>query len=92
MGLLVASCNERAMLIGDLAGSPMQITETDWRYTPDWDPAMGRDTRRRVLDRAEKDDAVVMGAHLSYPGWGMLIRWEGRRYWQPLGSKDQTSE
>lgn len=84
MGLLIASKNERAMLIGDLAGSPMQITETEWRYTPDWDPAMGRDTRKRVLDRAEQDGAVVMGAHLSRPGWGTLIRWEGRRYWQAL--------
>ncbi|MEX0762013.1 MAG: MBL fold metallo-hydrolase [Dehalococcoidia bacterium] len=84
MSVLIASNNERAMIIGDIAGSPMQLTETDWFYLPDWDQAMGRDARYRILDMAEQDDMVVMGSHLSPPGWGVIVRWEGKRYWQGL--------
>ena len=84
MSLLIASNNERAMLVGDILGSPMQATETDLHYWPDWDGPMGIKTRKDILDRAEREDSVVIGSHLSYPGWGTMIRWEGRRYWKAL--------
>jgi len=84
MSLLIASKNERALLIGDILGSPMQATETDFHYSPDWDGPMGIKARKDILDKAEREDAVVIGSHLSYPGWGTMIRWEGRRYWKAL--------
>jgi glyoxylase-like metal-dependent hydrolase (beta-lactamase superfamily II) len=84
MSLLISSRNQRALLIGDIAGSPMQLTETEWHYTPDWDPAMGRHARKKIIEKAVDEDAVVMGAHLSYPGWGRIVTWEGRRYWKAL--------
>lgn len=84
MSLLIASNNERALLVGDILGSPMQATETDFRYWPDWDGPMGIEARKNILDQAEDSGAVVIGSHLSYPGWGTLIRWEGRRYWKAL--------
>ncbi len=91
MSLLVASRNQRALLIGDIAGSPMQITETDWRYTPDWDQEMGRRERKKIIDDAVSDDAIVIGAHMSYPGWGRIITWEGRRYWKALQDTVQST-
>ncbi len=84
MSLLIASNNERAMLVGDILGSPMQATETDLHYWPDWDGPMGIKTRKDILDRAEREDSVVIRSHLSYPGCGTMIRWEGRRYWKAL--------
>lgn len=84
MSLLISSRNERALLIGDIAGSPMQVTETEWDYSPDWDAGMGRQARRDIIERAVEEDAVVIGSHLSYPGWGRIITWEGRRYWKAL--------
>jgi glyoxylase-like metal-dependent hydrolase (beta-lactamase superfamily II) len=84
MSLLIASQNQRALLIGDIAGSPMQLTETEWRYSPDWDAEMGRQARRAIIEKAVGEDAIVMGAHLSYPGWGRIVTWEGRRYWKAL--------
>ena len=84
MSLLIASKNQRALLVGDILGSPMQATETDFNYSPDWDGPMGIKTRNDILDRAEQEEAVVIGSHLSYPGWGTMIRWEGRRYWKAL--------
>jgi glyoxylase-like metal-dependent hydrolase (beta-lactamase superfamily II) len=84
MSLLIASKNERALLVGDILGSPMQATETDFRYTPDWDGPQGIKSRHDILDQAEREKAIVIGSHLSYPGWGTMIRWEGRRYWKAL--------
>ncbi|MDA1278987.1 MAG: MBL fold metallo-hydrolase [Chloroflexi bacterium] len=84
MSLLIASNNERALLVGDILGSPMQATETDLFYSPDWNPRMGIEARTSILDRAEREKAVVIGSHLSYPGWGVIVKWEGRRYWKAL--------
>ena len=84
MSLLIASNNERALLVGDILGSPMQATETEFGYSPDWNGPMGIKARNDILDKAERDKAVVIGSHLSYPGWGRMIRWEGRRYWKAL--------
>jgi hypothetical protein len=86
MSMLIASKNERAVIIGDIAGSPMHITETNWFYNPDTNKDVGMKSRLRVLDRAEKEGMVVLGAHMTRPGWGRLVRWEGKRYWQPLAA------
>lgn len=84
MSLIISSGKERALLIGDIVGSPMQVTESEFFYTPDSDSELGRKTRNDMLDLAEKENMTVLGSHLSYPGWGTIIRWEGRRYFQPL--------
>ena len=84
MGMLISSGNERALIIGDIAGSPMHISEPDLPYNPDFNPEEGRASRHRLLDMAENDDMIVLGSHMSRPGWGRLIRWEGKRYWQGL--------
>jgi hypothetical protein len=62
----------------------MQITETDQPYSPDTDGPLGRKTRRSVLDMAERDSMYVVASHLPKPGWGRLVRFQGRRYWQAL--------
>jgi glyoxylase-like metal-dependent hydrolase (beta-lactamase superfamily II) len=84
MGMLISSGNERALIIGDIAGSPMHISEPDLPYSPDFNAEEGRASRQRLLDMAEKDDMIVLGSHMTRPGWGRLIRWEGKRYWQGL--------
>jgi glyoxylase-like metal-dependent hydrolase (beta-lactamase superfamily II) len=91
MSLIISSGKERALLIGDIVGSPMQVTESEFFYTPDSDSELGRKTRNDMLDLAEKENITVLGSHLSYPGWGTIIRWEGRRYFQPLKNiKDRS--
>ncbi|MBM3958414.1 MAG: MBL fold metallo-hydrolase [SAR202 cluster bacterium] len=94
MSMLIASRNERAVLIGDIAGTPAHLTETNWLYAPDTDKELGMKSRLRVIDMAEKEKMVVLGAHMTRPGWGRLIRWEGKRYWQALEAapdKDRAS-
>jgi glyoxylase-like metal-dependent hydrolase (beta-lactamase superfamily II) len=86
MSLLLSSGAERAVILGDLVGSPMQISEPGLPYEGDTDKPMGIAARNSILDMAERDGMLVLGSHLPRPGWGRLIRFEGRRYWQGLSS------
>jgi glyoxylase-like metal-dependent hydrolase (beta-lactamase superfamily II) len=84
MSMLIASGSERAIIIGDIVSSPMQVAEPDWPYAPDTNPAQALETRHRVLDLAEHGDMTLIAGHMHRPNWGRLMRWEGRRYWQAL--------
>lgn len=86
MSLLLSSGRERALLIGDVLGSPMHVTEPGLHYWPDHDKPRGIETRHGLLDMAESEDMIVLGSHLSPPGWGTLVRWEGRRYWRAFSA------
>ena len=84
MSLLISSGRERALLIGDVLGSPMHASDTELTYWPDTDKAQGIATRHHLLDMAERDGMIVLGSHLSPPGWGTMVRWQGRRYWKGM--------
>ena len=82
MALLLSSGKERAIFIGDILINPMHGTDTDLPFALDTDPAEALETRLEVLDQAEAEGTIVLGSHLSPPGWGTMVRWEGRRYWR----------
>ena len=80
MSLAIVSGGERAFLLGDVFHGPTQITETDWKFSFDMDGDLAVNTRRRMIERAESEDAVLAICH--HTGFGKVIREEGRRYWQ----------
>ena len=82
MSLAIVSAGERALIMGDVFHSPAQVTETDWVFSFDSDPALAVQTRARLVDRAEAENAVMAICHHS--GFGRVVRAEGRRYWQVL--------
>lgn len=79
--VLVVSGDERAILWGDLAVHPAQLTEPDWRFAADMDADAARQARRHLLDRIETEGMTVATRHFPAPGFGRLVRLEGRRYW-----------
>ncbi len=85
MALMLASGRERALFVGDILINPMHATDTDLPFALDTDPAEAMRIRHEVLDRAEREGIAVFGSHLSPPGWGTMVRWEGRRYWRGMG-------
>lgn len=38
-------------------------------------------TRRQILDRLESEGVTVAAFHVPGPGFGRIVRLEGRRYW-----------
>jgi glyoxylase-like metal-dependent hydrolase (beta-lactamase superfamily II) len=84
MSILVTSKGERALVLGDAAHSPVQVLEPDWVSRADMDPDLTRQTRKALLDRLEREQILVAAGHFEAPGFGRIVRLEGRRYWRGL--------
>ncbi|MGH8056544.1 MAG: MBL fold metallo-hydrolase [Candidatus Entotheonellia bacterium] len=84
MSILITSQGERALILGDVAHNPAQVHETDWVSRADMDPEETRTTRRSLMERLEREGLVVAAGHFPAPGFGKVIRLEGRRIWQVL--------
>ena len=84
MSVAIVSAGQRAIISGDVAIHPAQVTETDWNTLFDVDKALAAKVRRQFLDRVEAEEAILVSCHFPAPGYGRLVRIEGRRYWQAL--------
>jgi glyoxylase-like metal-dependent hydrolase (beta-lactamase superfamily II) len=85
VSILITSKGERALVLGDAAHSPVQlIDQPDWVSRADMDPELTRQTRRALADRLERENILVAAGHFEAPGFGRIVRLEGRRYWQGL--------
>lgn len=82
--LAIVSQGQHAVIMGDLAVNPAQVTEPDWVFLFDMDQERAVHTRKQMLDRAEAEAATLAACHYPAPGFGRLIRVQGRRYWQGL--------
>jgi glyoxylase-like metal-dependent hydrolase (beta-lactamase superfamily II) len=82
--ILATSQGERALVLGDAAHSPVQVENPDWVSRADMDPDLTRQTRRALLDRLEREEILVAAGHFEAPGFGRIVRLEGRRYWRGL--------
>jgi glyoxylase-like metal-dependent hydrolase (beta-lactamase superfamily II) len=84
MCLLITSGGERALVLGDAAHSPVQLEQPDWVSRADMDPDLTRQTRRALIERLEREQILVAAGHFPAPGFGRIVRLEGRRYWRGL--------
>ena len=82
MSLIINSGGEMAYIMGDVFHGPAQVTETAWSFRFDMDPEQTEQTRNKMLDRAQQEDAAISICHHS--GFGRVIRESGKRYWQAL--------
>ena len=82
--VLVSSADDSAVILGDAAHVPVQAHHTDWSPRADTNPELSRQNRAELFDRMEKDHSLVVSGHFPVPGFGRLVRVEGRRYWQAL--------
>ena len=82
--ILVQSAGEAALLIGDAAHHPAQLTETDWSPAADVDPSLSARSRKAVVEQARRLDAWVAGAHFlePHPAFGHILPIDGRMVWR----------
>ena len=85
--LLVSSRGEQAIIAGDVIAHPAQVTEATWNIAFDVDKERAAFTRAQLLDWIEAEGMPVVAGHLPGSGFGRIVREEGRRYWQPLGTE-----
>lgn len=73
------SGTDRAVFVGDLLHSPIQLVEPDASSCFCHDPAESARTRRRVLERAADQHALVVRAHFGGAG-AVEVRRDGSRF------------
>lgn len=83
---LIASQGERAVITGDAIHARAQAQETHWSPRADSKPDLSAQTRQALLERIERDNAMLISGHFPAPGFGALVRMNGKRYWQALSS------
>ena len=84
MSILVSSQGEKALILGDAAHHPVQVHETEWCSRVDLDRETSVATRQSLMERLERESVLLIAGHFPAPGFGRVVRLEGRRYWQVL--------
>ena len=82
----LVSGSDRAVFVGDILHSPVQILEPGYNSCFCEDPAQAAATRRGVLERAADTKELVVPAHFAGPG-AAEVRRDGSRFaitrWAP---------
>ncbi|MYC05656.1 MAG: MBL fold metallo-hydrolase [Chloroflexi bacterium] len=81
---LISSQGERAVITGDAIHARAQAQETHWSPQADSKPDISAESRRILLERIESESAMLISGHFPAPGFGTLVRVEGKRYWQAM--------
>ena len=81
MSLLIRSRGEGLVIAGDVLNSPMYVTEPERPFGSDADQRLGVETRVALVERIEAEGWRVGAAHFPDPGWGCVVRAEGKRWW-----------
>lgn len=79
--VIISSGTDRAMLIGDIAHCPAELTENDWEAVFDVDRDLARRTREALAAELEGTTTLVGAAHFPGLQFGRLLTGEGQRSW-----------
>lgn len=84
MSIIVSSAGEKGLILGDVAHHPLQVHETGWDNSADIDHQVAHETRESMMKRVEEEGLTMAAGHFPDPGFGKIVRLEGKRFWQVL--------
>jgi glyoxylase-like metal-dependent hydrolase (beta-lactamase superfamily II) len=91
MALAISSGNDELLHIADAALHPLHLEHPDWYPGFDLLRDEAAATKRRLLDRATADEALVLAFHFPFPGLGH-VRQKGQGWqWQPIATVQTTT-
>jgi glyoxylase-like metal-dependent hydrolase (beta-lactamase superfamily II) len=70
-----------AVYVGELVQHPVMLERLAWISSFDILPLVSLETKRRMLDRAAENRALLISVHAPYPGLGRLRSEDGKRRW-----------
>ncbi|MDO8390449.1 MAG: MBL fold metallo-hydrolase [Actinomycetota bacterium] len=79
--MVLSSGHERLIVLGDAMHCPAQLTETEWEFLYDVDPALAGTTRRRLLQEAEAPGTALLPCHFPGMQAARLVPAEGTKRW-----------
>ncbi len=84
MSFVVSSAGEKCYILGDVAISPIDAAESNWKTLYDEDQDVAVKTRYAVLDRLQAEGTLVAANHFPKPGYGRFVAVDGKRTWKPV--------
>jgi glyoxylase-like metal-dependent hydrolase (beta-lactamase superfamily II) len=84
MALAISSEGEQLLCVSDTVLHPVHLEQPGWCAAIDSDPVQVEATRRRILNKAAVDKALVMAFHFPFPGLGHVLRKGKAWQWQPI--------
>ena len=84
MALAISSAGEQLLYISDVALHPIHLEQPDWYAAVDFDPQQTVATRRRLLNKAATEKALVLAFHFPFPGLGRIVQKREAWQWQPI--------
>jgi glyoxylase-like metal-dependent hydrolase (beta-lactamase superfamily II) len=76
---VISSRGERALLIGDVAHSVVELEEPDWQATFDVDPDAAQATRNRLVHDLLDTEDLVAAAHFPGLAFGRIVTFDDHR-------------
>lgn len=86
MAIAISSESERLLCISDVALHPIHLEQPEWCAVVDFAPDQVAATRRRILNRAASEKAIVLAFHFSFPGLGHIVQKGDGWEWQPIAT------
>ena len=83
----ISSSNEQLLCAGDAVLHPIHLEQTEWCCAFDVVPEKVGATRRKLLDKAVTEKALVLGFHFPFPGLGHVMPKGEAWQWQPVMSE-----
>jgi glyoxylase-like metal-dependent hydrolase (beta-lactamase superfamily II) len=81
---VVSSGESRALLLGDVAHSVVELAEPDWEAVFDLDPPAASAVRNAIADEVADTSDVVVGAHFPELRFGRVVTISGHRSFRAL--------
>lgn len=84
MAVAISSEGENLLCFSDAAIHPIHLEQPDWYSVFDLAPEQALASKRRLMDKAVADEALVFAFHFSFPGLGHIIQRGEEWQWQPI--------
>jgi glyoxylase-like metal-dependent hydrolase (beta-lactamase superfamily II) len=81
---VVADGDRRALLLGDVVHSVVELHERDWEAVFDVDPVAARAVRNAIADEVADSTDLVVGAHFPGLRFGRVVTAFGNRSFQQI--------
>ncbi len=75
------SKGEQLLAVSDLFVHPIHVEKPKWYTAVNYNPE--QNVASRILEKAEQENALLIGFHFPFPGLGRVKREEGKWKWEP---------
>jgi len=83
--VVLSSGGATAIYIGDMVQHHVQLERTAWVSAFDLLPLVSMETKKRIVERAIRERALIISVHSPFPGLGrMTMAEDGKKHWEPI--------